>query len=303
MVLTYLRKGLSRHLVQKVEGHFKLGLFIPKLQPQTFQPRTFQPWAFQPQTFQPKTRLFIHEIFNPRLLKPGLSNPKSGVKKSGVEKFMLERSWVERSGDEMSFKLIVRLHFNPWLFTPDLSTPDFWTFQPRSLKSLGLRSLGLKISWLESLGLESSLLKSPGLKGLGLKLGVEKSGVEMSFNRFPNFIFYMCVVLWWTLSFVSFCTVSINVFILLIAIPLATFSESQWGIEDNREDSNCDKTNNKGEVSEQLIKMFLKDLPSVAWANLSSAVFDIATATIVTIMCCNDELSWTMSWVGCLITD
>ena len=25
-------------------------------------------------------------------------------------------------------------------------------------------------------------LKSPGLKGLGLKLGVEKSGVEMSFN-------------------------------------------------------------------------------------------------------------------------
>ena len=40
------------------------------------------------------------------------------------------------------------------------------------LKSLGLLSPGLEISW----------LKSPGLKGLGLKLGVEKSGVEMSFN-------------------------------------------------------------------------------------------------------------------------
>ena len=32
------------------------------------------------------------------------------------------------------------------------------------------------------LGLKSSWLKIPGLKGLGLKLGVEKSGVEMSFN-------------------------------------------------------------------------------------------------------------------------
>ena len=41
------------------------------------------------------------------------------------------------------------------------------------LKSVGLKSPGLKSSW----------LKSPGLKGLGLKLGVEKSRVEMSFNR------------------------------------------------------------------------------------------------------------------------
>ena len=80
----------------------------------------------------------------------------------------------------------------------------------------------------------------------------------------------MCRLLWKTLINVSFCTVSIKVFIRLIAIPLATFSESQWGIEDNREDFSCDKTNNKGEVSEQLIKMFLKDLPSVAWANLMS---------------------------------
>ena len=36
--------------------------------------------------------------------------------------------------------------------------------------------------FLFALGLKSSWLKSPGLKGLGLKLGVEKSGVEMSFN-------------------------------------------------------------------------------------------------------------------------
>ena len=38
--------------------------------------------------------------------------------------------------------------------------------------------MGLKSSWLKSLG-----LKGPGLKGPGLKLGVEKSWVEMSFNR------------------------------------------------------------------------------------------------------------------------
>ena len=35
------------------------------------------------------------------------------------------------------------------------------------------------------LGLKGSWLKSLGLKGLGLKLGVEKSGVEMSFNLYP----------------------------------------------------------------------------------------------------------------------
>ena len=49
-------------------------------------------------------------------------------------------------------------------------------------------TMGLKSSWLKSLGLkspglESSWLKNLGLKGLGLKLGVEKSGVEMSFNQ------------------------------------------------------------------------------------------------------------------------
>ena len=33
------------------------------------------------------------------------------------------------------------------------------------------------------MGLKSSWLKSLGLKGPGLKLGVEKSWVEMSFNR------------------------------------------------------------------------------------------------------------------------
>ena len=37
-------------------------------------------------------------------------------------------------------------------------------------------------SGVEKSGLKSSRLKSPGLKGLGLKLGVEKFGVEMSFN-------------------------------------------------------------------------------------------------------------------------
>ena len=36
----------------------------------------------------------------------------------------------------------------------------------------------------KSLELKSSWLESPGLKDLGLKLGVEKSGVEMSFNHY-----------------------------------------------------------------------------------------------------------------------
>ena len=87
---------------------------------------------------------------------------------------------------DFKVKFAVEGHFNPGLFNPihlkeDISTPVI-------SKSPGLRSLGLKSSWLKSLGLkspglESSWLKSLGLKGLGLKLGVEKSGVEMSFNR------------------------------------------------------------------------------------------------------------------------
>ena len=37
--------------------------------------------------------------------------------------------------------------------------------------------------FLLALRMKISRLKSPGLKGLGLKLGVEKSGVEISFNQ------------------------------------------------------------------------------------------------------------------------
>ena len=81
--------------------------------------------------------------------------------------------------------------FEPHAWTPDLSILDFSTTdfstQDLGMKSPGLRSLGLKSSWLKSLelkspGLKSSWLKNLGLKGLGLKLGVEKSGVEISFN-------------------------------------------------------------------------------------------------------------------------
>ena len=76
--------------------------------------------------------------------------------------------------------------------TLDFSTPELGLESPglRSLglksswlKSLGLKSPGLESSWLKNPGLESSWLKSLGLKGLGLKLGVEKSGVEISFNQ------------------------------------------------------------------------------------------------------------------------
>ena len=45
-----------------------------------------------------------------------------------------------------------------------------------------------KNSSLKSLGLKSSWLKSLGLKGPGLKLGVEKTGVEISFNHLKDHI-------------------------------------------------------------------------------------------------------------------
>ena len=80
---------------------------------------------------------------------------------------------------------MVEGRFNPGLFNPKFqpqTTPDFPT------PSMGLKNPGFESSWLKSLGLKSPGLKSSrfknlGLKGLGLKLGVEKSGVEMSFNH------------------------------------------------------------------------------------------------------------------------
>ena len=44
----------------------------------------------------------------------------------------------------------------------------------------------------EKSGVEKFMGESLGLKGPGLKLGVEKSGVEMSFNRIElTFLIYM----------------------------------------------------------------------------------------------------------------
>ena len=77
--------------------------------------------------------------------------------------------------------------FQPRTFKPQTSQPR--TFQPKTFKFMVEKSEVEK--FLFALGLKSSWLKSPGLKGLGLKLGVEKSGVEMSFNHFdpiPSFL-------------------------------------------------------------------------------------------------------------------
>ena len=86
-------------------------------------------------------------------------------------------------------------------------TPWFknsWLRSP-GLGSSWLKNLGLKNSWLKCLGLVSSWLKNLGLKGLGLKLGVEKSGVEMSFNHMTA----LCVYQFWenTLpcALISYC--------------------------------------------------------------------------------------------------
>ena len=69
------------------------------------------------------------------------------------------------------------------ILTMNLSTPSLNQGLSilRWLKSPLLKSLGLKSLWLRNPRLKSSLLKSPGLK-----LGVEKSGVEMSFNLTPG---------------------------------------------------------------------------------------------------------------------
>ena len=105
---------LPRNLVTIwVEEHLNPGCSNFQLQLRTFQTQTFQPWTFEPQTFQPL-----------------LFNPKSRVDKFRVGRFMVEKSRIEKPGIEMSFKLIVRGHFNPGLFNHELSNPGF--FNPKS---------------------------------------------------------------------------------------------------------------------------------------------------------------------------
>ena len=77
----------------------------------------------------------------------------------------------------MSAYKVYNTHLNSFFPTPSLGWKNPG-LESSWLKILGLKSLGLK-----SPGLENSWLKSPGLKGLGLKHGVEKSGVEKSFNH------------------------------------------------------------------------------------------------------------------------
>ena len=47
----------------------------------------------------------------------------------------------------------------------------------------GVGKFMVEKSWVGKSGVGKFMVESPGLKGLGLKFGVEKSGVEMSFNR------------------------------------------------------------------------------------------------------------------------
>ena len=69
----------------------------------------------------------------------------------------------------------------------DISTPSFnsGSFNPRHFNH-EFSTPWFKNSWLKSPGLKNSLSKS---LGLGLKLGVEKSGVEMSFNKLDGLNF------------------------------------------------------------------------------------------------------------------
>ena len=51
------------------------------------------------------------------------------------------------------------------------------------IEKSGVEKFMVEKSGVEKSGVGKFMVESPGLKGLGLKLGVEKSGVEMSFNH------------------------------------------------------------------------------------------------------------------------
>ena len=74
---------------------------------------------------------------------------------------------VEKSRVEMSSHYDLRGYFKPGLFNHEVFKPGLFNPRLALFKNPGLKSLGLE---------------SPRLKNTGLKLGVEKSGVEMSFN-------------------------------------------------------------------------------------------------------------------------
>ena len=54
------------------------------------------------------------------------------------------------------------------------------------IEKSGVEKFMVEKSGVEKSGVGKFMVESPGLKGLGLKLGVEKSGVEMSFNHFRS---------------------------------------------------------------------------------------------------------------------
>ena len=76
---------------------------------------------------------------------------------------MVEKSRIEKPGIEMSFKLIVRGHFNPGLFNHEPSNPGF--FNP----ALGVEKLKVEKSGVEKSVVEMFIVENPGLKGLGFK--------------------------------------------------------------------------------------------------------------------------------------
>ena len=85
--------------------------------------------------------------------------------------------------------------------------------------------------FLFALGLKSSWLKSPGLKGLGLKLGVEKSGVEMSFNR--SLIFNL-LILWFLKINLGFrCNVCTSAYLVQFLTMVPKLSPPPLWIKSN----------------------------------------------------------------------
>ena len=106
----------------------------------------------------------------PDFSTPDFSTPNLGLKNPGLKSSWLKNLGLKSPG--LKCHLSRRLKD---ISTLDFSAPDFSTmnFSIPWFKNSCLKSPGLKSSWLKSLG----------LNGAGLKLGVEKSGVEISFNR------------------------------------------------------------------------------------------------------------------------
>ena len=137
-----------------------LDFSTPSFNPRLFNHEFFNPRLFNYESLNPG--YFNHELFNRKLLNPKVKKKlptqdfsttklfnqelfNHDFLRKRVEKFRVEKSVVEKPGVEMSFKLIVRGHFNHEPLNPGFFNPALGVEKPKEVCNRGVACSLLKL--------------------------------------------------------------------------------------------------------------------------------------------------------------